>query len=170
MDDERRKYRVVGVNILNDLRDKVLFSIELDKDQYVYAVAEDRCETIRFFETIDKGLVCGSSNNKSHLLQSGCQFDEDMIKELVRCRYSAIQLGHVFEKGDRVRVVFTDKLSEKTQADTIGRTGIIEDVSIPVGISFCYKVVWDEPFFDRFGQHNTYSYYYNGWKALEFIV
>lgn len=168
--DDKRKYRVVGINILDDLRDKVLFSVELDKGQYVYAVAEDRCETIRFLETIDKGFICGSFNKEPHSFQSGCQFDEDRVKELVRCRYSAIQLGHVFEKGDRVRVVFSNKLSEKTQADTIGRTGIIEDVSIPVGISFCYKVVWDKPFYDKFGQHNTYSYYHSLWDALEFVV
>lgn len=168
MDDER-KYRVVGVNILDDLRDKVLFSVELDKGQYVYVMVEDKCKTIRFLET-NKGFICGSSNEEPHPSHSGCQFDEKKVRELVSCRYSSIQLGNVFEKGDRVRVVPTDKLLEEAQADTIGRTGIIEDVFIPVGISFCYKVVWDEPFFDRFGQHNTYSYYYNGWKALEFIV
>lgn len=74
-----------------------------------------------------------------------------------------------FKIGDRVKVIKSPMLSEESQRETIGRTGRITNISIPVGTAVCLTVEWDEPFVDEFGYKNIRKHYYETLGALKKI-
>ncbi len=75
----------------------------------------------------------------------------------------------MFNVGDRVRTLAVETRTDHANSIYAGKTGIITEISFPVGIAACYKVEFDEPFYD-FGYVVRYVFYYDFENGLEKIV
>lgn len=59
--------------------------------------------------------------------------------------------------GDRVVIKESKYLSDIANAERVGKTGVVTDISIPVGVQLSYKVALDEPINNR-GYITRYVY------------
>lgn len=75
----------------------------------------------------------------------------------------------MFKVGDHVKTLAVKTRTDLANSVYAGRTGVITEISFPVGIAVCYKVEFDEPFYD-YGYLVKYHYYYDYENGLEKIA
>lgn len=73
-----------------------------------------------------------------------------------------------FKIGDRVKIINSKYRSDNVNNIYAGKTGVIKNITVPVGIAICYTIVFDEPFYES-GYLVEYDYYYNYENALVLI-
>lgn len=78
----------------------------------------------------------------------------------------------MFQIGDHVRIIPTETRTDEANKTYANRTGIITDRNYSVGLTECYKVMLDEPFYEH-GYLVDWLYiydYHNGKIGMEKIA
>lgn len=75
----------------------------------------------------------------------------------------------MFRVGDHVKTLAVKSRSDLANSLYAGKTAVITEISFPFGLATCYRIKYDEPFYDH-GYLVETHYYYDYENGLEKIA